>query len=248
MAVTILLPTFKATATPAPPLALSTPDAAAFAHARQHALLGTVGRRAFQYLTRIEERSWSDYLKRIRPRGASAEAKARSLTLVSEEELVQPSAERQAKIAALQPVLDYLERSDMSIKIGRMGRAWAGFLDGAAVLVSEEAIDIWTAEELQAIVAHELAHEYFSAEYGAARRDRHYDTVKEIELRCDAISIITMRTLDLHPEALLSGVSKVTRFNERRGFRNFQTLTPSLEERTSFGRAMLELTGEPRRQ
>jgi hypothetical protein len=64
--------------------------------------------------------------------------------------------------------------------------------------------------------------------------------VKEIELRCDAISIVTMKGLRLDSDALLSGVSKLTAFNERRGFPNNPNLVPSTEERTNFSRAVVE--------
>jgi Zn-dependent protease with chaperone function len=161
--------------------------------------------------------------------------------MVRKEDMIEPSAERQAKLDALHPVLEYLERDTVvEVKILRLRLAWAGFLEGAAVLVSEEAIDLLTAEELQAVVAHELAHEYFSDEYEAARKNQRYDTVKEIELRCDAISIVTMKGLRLDSGALLSGVAKLTTFNERRGFPNNPNLAPSTEERASFSRAVVE--------
>jgi hypothetical protein len=66
--------------------------------------------------------------------------------------------------------------------------------------------------------------------------------VKEIELRCDAVAIVTMSRLGLDRGALLSGVAKLTKFNERRGFPNRQDLSPAWDERRNFGRAMAELT------
>ena len=208
----------------------------------QRVRLGTVGVRALQYFAPTRQRSWDDYLKSIRPAAVSADRKARSLAMVRKEDVIEPSAERQAKLDALRPVLEYLERDvAIEVKILRLELAWAGFLGGAAVLVSEGAVDLLTAEELQAVVAHELAHEYFSDEYETARNSKRYDTVKEIELRCDAISIVTMRGLRLDPGALLSGVAKLTKFNDRRGFPNSPNLAPSAEERTSFSLAVVEL-------
>jgi hypothetical protein len=202
----------------------------------------SVGQRALQYFEPIGPRSWDESLKRIRPAAISADRRARSLAMVRKEDVIEPSAERQAKLDALQPILQYLEREAViEVKILRLRLAWAGFLEGAAVLISEEAIDLLTAEELQAVVAHELAHEYFSDEYEAARNDKRYDTVKEVELRCDAISIATLEHLRLDSAALLSGVSKLTKFNERRGFTNNPNLVPSVEERTTFNRAIVEL-------
>jgi peptidase M48-like protein len=209
----------------------------------QRVRLGAVGVRALQYFAPTRQRSWDDYLKSIRPAAVSADKKARSLAMVRKEDVIQPSAERQAKLDGLGPVLAYLERDvAIEVKILRLELAWAGLLGGAAVLVSEGAVDLLTAEELQAVVAHELAHEYFSDEYEAARNSKRYDTVKEIELRCDAISIVTMRGLRLDSGALLSAVAKLTKFNDRRGFPNSPNLAPSAEERTNFSLAVVELT------
>jgi hypothetical protein len=204
--------------------------------------------RALRYFTETRGLSLDRYLKTLRPPGISAEAKARSLAMVRGQDIVTPSAARQAKLDALQPLLEYLERDSITdVRVLRVGLAWSGLLQGAAVLVSEEAIDLLGVEELQAVVAHELAHEYFAGEYERARVAQEYDTVKEIELRCDAVSIVTMMSLGREPEALLSGVSKLTRFNERHGYSNSRVLDPTVEERTRFGRAIIALVarGKP---
>ncbi len=241
MALTVLCPALDADEAPLP-LVLGAPDAAVVERARPRVTLERVGLRAFQYFAQTGRLSWDDYLKSIRPAVVSADSKARALAMVRKEDVIEPSAKSQAKLDALHPVLEYLERdTGIEVQILRLRLAWAGFLGGAAVLVSEEAIDLLTAEELQAVVAHELAHEYFSGEYEAARANNQYDMVKEIELRCDAVSIITMKGLRLDSGALLSGVAKLTKFNERRGFSNNPDLVPSVQERTNFSRAIVEL-------
>jgi hypothetical protein len=205
--------------------------------------------RALRYFEETGGRSLDDYVTSLRPPAISAEDKARALAMVRPQDIVPPSAERQAKLDALHPVLEYLERSSTTeVKVLRLGLAWAASLQGAAVLVSEEAIDLLTVEELQAVVAHELAHEYFAGEYEAARAGHHYDTVREIELRCDAVSILTMTRLGREPGALLSGVSKLLRFNEQRGYPSSRVLGPTFEERQALGRAMVALvahSGQP---
>ena len=202
----------------------------------------TLGVRALQYFAPIRQQSWNEYLKSIRPAPVSADKRARSLAMVRKEDVIEPSAERQAKLDALRPVLVYLERDAViEVKVLRLKPAWAGFLGGAAVLVSEAAVDLLTAEELQATVAHELAHEYFADEYEAARSDKRYDTVKEVELRCDAISIVTLRQLGLDSGALLSAVSKLTKFNERHGLPSNPNLGPSTKERARFAHAVARL-------
>src|SRR6266487_1528641 len=96
------------------------PDAAA--SRPQHVRLGTVGERAFQYFAPTRQRSWDDYLKSIRPAAVSAEQKARALAVVRKEDLIEPSAERQAKLDALRPILAYLERDvAIEVKLLRLG-------------------------------------------------------------------------------------------------------------------------------
>jgi Zn-dependent protease with chaperone function len=207
--------------------------------------LGVAGGRALDYFARGYPHPWDGDLKGLRPPPVSADRRARSLTMVRTEDVVEPSRERRAKLDALQPILVYLEREGViEVKLlrppGEM--AWAGFLEGAAILISTHALDLLALPELQAVVAHELAHEYFAGEYDVARARKDYDVVREIELRCDAVAVVTMRRLGLDPGALLSGVAKLTKFNERRGFPNRQELSPSLDERRNFARAVAELT------
>jgi hypothetical protein len=205
------------------------------------AMSGSVAQQALQYFAKTENGDLDDYLKSIRPAGVAADQRVRLVASIRKEDIVSPSAQRQAKLDALRSILAYHDRAGIEVKILRLGLAWAGFLEGAAIVVSEEAVDLLTAEELQAVVAHELGHEYFAAEYEPARNNKQYDIVKEVELRCDAVAIITMKSLGLNPDSLLSGVSKLTKFNERRGVRNSPDLVTSLDERRGFCQAMMKL-------
>lgn len=200
-----------------------------------------VAERTLQYFEKSGNGDLDSYLKGIRPAGISADRRARLVASIKKEDIVSPSAQRQTKLNALRPILAYHDRAEIEVKMLRLGLAWAGMLEGAAVVVSEEAVDILTAEELEAVVAHELGHEYFAAEYEGARQGKDYDRVKEIELRCDAVAIITMKSLGVNPSSLLSGVSKLTQFNERRGVRNNPNLVTSFDDRSGFCQAMIKL-------
>lgn len=226
-------------------LAAASDGAAAEASARapQRLSLGVAGSRAFEYFARGDHHAWDDYLKSLRPAPASADRRLHSLAMVRKEDVLEPSPEQKAKLDALQPVLSYLERDSVTeVRILRLDLAWAGLLEGAAVLISPHALDLLTPAELQAVIAHELAHEYFAGEYQAARATQDYDTVKEIELRCDAVAVLTMSRLGLDRSALLSGVAKLLKFNERRGFANSRQLAPAWDERRNFVQAVAELT------
>ena len=205
------------------------------------ALSSSLTERALQYFEMTGKGDLGEYLKSIRPAAVSADRRASLVASIKKEDIVSPSAQRQARLDAVRPILAYHDRAGIEVKILRLGLAWAGMLEGSAVVVSEEAVDILTGEELQAVVAHELGHEYFAVEYDSARQSKQYDKVKEVELRCDAIAVITMRRLRLSPELLLSGVSKLTKFNEARGVKNNPNLVSSVDERASFCRAMVRL-------
>ena len=200
--------------------------------------------RAVQFFRKMGNVDLDAYLKRMRRPGISQQERERWVATIRKEDIILPSAERQAKLDKLQPVLDYHERSSIQVKILRLGLAWVGFLEGAAVVISEEAIDLLSAEELQAVIAHELGHEYFAADYDLARKNGQYDIVKEVELRCDAVSIITMKSLGLEPDSLMSGVSKITKFNEALGVRDNRNLVTSPDERRRFCQSMKSLAND----
>ena len=205
------------------------------------AMPASLGKEALDYFAKSENGNLESYLKRIRPVGVSADRRARLVASIRKEDIVSPSFQRQAKLDALRPILIYHDRAGIEVKVVRLGLAWAGFFEGAAIVVSEEAVDILTADELQAVVAHELGHEYFAAEYELARNNKQKDKVKELELKCDGVAIITLSGLGLNPNSLSSAVSKLTKFNERHGMRNNPALMASLDERLRFFQGMTKL-------
>ena len=204
--------------------------------------LGSAGTKALAYFQGIAERSLDDYLKRVRPPRVSAALKARIIAQLPHEGEVKPSTKMQAKLAALAPILRYHERSSTTeIKMISVGHAFIGLHARAILLVSEDALEILTTEELQAATAHEMGHEYFWQEYELSREAGHNEAIREIEMRCDGIALITMRSLGLDASHLISQVVKMTRFNEQLRATGSATRYPSLGERVEFIRAMTDL-------
>jgi hypothetical protein len=202
----------------------------------------TVGAKALAFFEQANGQSLDQYLKSIRPQQIPPDLKAYVMAQLPREAEVKPSASGRAKLAALEPVLNYHERgAAYEIKIGRIGKAYVGLYACAALLISEEALDLLTAEELQAVVAHEVGHDYFWHEYQLADRARQDRLVQELELRCDGIAIITLSQLGLDPSHLMSAVAKLTKFNAQLGDHSRAYAYPSLDERQAFNRAMTEL-------
>ena len=206
---------------------------------------GAVAAKALAYFEQIEGRGLDEYLKSIRPPPLPPDLKAYVMARLPRAPEVKPSASGRVKLATLGPILNYHGRSSMyEFKVGRIGKAYVGLYACAAVLISEEALDLLTAEELQAVIAHEMGHEYFWDEYQLSDQNKQYQTVQELELRCDGIAIITLSQLGLDPARLMSAVAKIRKFNERAGTLEERAYAyPSLDERMNFMRAMTELVG-----
>ena len=87
------------------------------------ALSSSVGQRALQYFERSEKGDLDDYLKSIRPTGMSPDQRARFVASIKKEDVVSPSAERQAKLDSLRTILAYHDRAGIEVKILRLGLA-----------------------------------------------------------------------------------------------------------------------------
>ncbi len=74
-----------------------------------------------------------------------------------------------------------------------------------------------SAEEFAALVADEIAHEYVWDEYQKAMARNDHQKMQQLELSCDGIAVLTLRSLGLDAEHLVSAVKKITRFNQLRG-------------------------------
>ena len=113
------------------------------------------------------------------------------------------------------------------------------FLAGAAILITEPALAVLSAEELQAAVAHELGHEYFWGEFELARQQAHHAKLQELELRCDGIAVITLYRLKLNPASLIRTMRKLNRYNGHKEADPTAERYVSSEEREKFVLAMI---------
>jgi hypothetical protein len=60
------------------------------------------------------------------------------------------------------------------------------------VLVTDTALRLLTSSQLQALVAHEIGHDYVWEEYEEARNRHDWRRVRELELFCDAVAVYTL--------------------------------------------------------
>ena len=139
------------------------------------------------------------------------------MKVLPQADVVGASAGQQAKLRVLAPILRYHDRETaIDITVLRARPAALAFLAGAAILITEPALAVLSAEELQAAVAHELGHEYLWGEFELARQQAHHAKLQELELRCDGIAVITLYRLKLNPASLIRTVRKLNRYNRHK--------------------------------
>jgi hypothetical protein len=155
-------------------------------------------------------------LRRLRPAPLSLALRAAVVAALPPEGELQPTEAEREKIAALEPVFDLHERNGLIvIKVIDVGHAFVGLHAKAVLLLSRDALSLVSAQQLQALAAHELGHEMFWDEYEAARVAGGQGRLQELELRCDGVAVTTLRGLGRGPQSLIDAVTKMTRHNER---------------------------------
>ena len=188
-------------------------------------------------LLATDPRGFIDWLETRRPPSLSPGAKARILAgLPSEGEITNLDDAGRHKLAALKQLLQATDRASVyEVKVIDVAYARIGVFARSVILISRSAFMLLDAEELQALAAHEIGHEYFTADYENAIRTGDHRRIKDLELLCDAIAILTAHRLGMNPARLLGAVEKITRYNQKLfPTRIDDTNYPTVAERRSF--------------
>lgn len=168
-------------------------------------------------LLATDPRAFVEWLQTERPAPVTPRDKARILTaLPSEGEVTHLDDAGRQKLAAMNLLLHATDRDSVyDIKVIDVAFARIGVFERTIILVSKSALTLLDAEDLQALVAHEIGHEYLTVERERAFRVRDHRRFKDLELLCDAIAIVTLYRLGLNPSRLMAGVEKITRYNQK---------------------------------
>ena len=127
---------------------------------------------ALQYFTQTSPDRIIERLDRVRPAAVTLVEKQRVLEgLPPEGDIAALDAGQRRKLAAARRVLALHGREGVyELKVIDVPEAAVALHARVVVLVSEAALDLIDAEELQALVAHEVGHEYFWVEFLRARQ------------------------------------------------------------------------------
>jgi Peptidase family M48 len=195
--------------------------------------------RALRFFEERAENQPVDMLKTLRPAPLPLAAREVVLANLPLEGEMQPDKNGRAKLAVVRGVLDLHERNRVfEIKVIDVAQAFVGLHARTAILISDRALRLLTSLELQAVVGHEMGHEYFWADYDRAVASGDSGRRREIELRCDGIAVLTALELNQDRHHLSSALRKLERFNDALGVLDV-TNYPSVEDRERFIEALV---------
>src|SRR5579875_2385035 len=143
-------------------------------------------------------------LEECRPKPVSAIAKTAAVrSLPPHGAVTQLGAGERRKLDAIHRLLAAHARDAVyDIRVIAVPEACTALFARAVLLISLPALRLLTAEELQALVAHEMGHEYVWKEYGDARSRNDTKQLRELELVCDAIAVRTLLDQGVSPQRL----------------------------------------------
>ena len=160
---------------------------------------------------------WTD-LNQSRPQAVPPEFKAAVLaTLPAKGEVRNLKEPSRRKLAAAQEILRMHQRDAVyEVKVIDVPDAFVGLHARSVILISETALNLLSAEELQASVAHEAGHEYVWAQYETARKAKDFERMQELEMFCDIVSVVTLRRARLDPSRMITSFEKLLRYTRER--------------------------------
>ena len=196
-----------------------------------------------RYFESVHDRDFEIFLRELQRPAPSPPFRAVILENLPPEGRLSPTSQEEAKLTAIKPLLRFHEREDsLDLRLFTYsGLAFTGLHARSVLLISRVALGLLNADEVVAIIAHELGHDYVWDEYEQARQHEDDHRLQELELRCDGIAVIAMARLGVGSEHLVSALTKLARHNQRLGPAIRRGTLP-LEQRARFIRAMVALT------
>jgi len=172
-------------------------------------------RKALALFEGHSEETIDAYLMRLRPTPLDEASRAKVIASLPQEGEIRPSRNDRKKLSAAERILDYSARSGaVTIKVVELDSAFVGLYYRTVVLVSGKALALFSADELAAVVAHEMGHDGDWNEYSTAMQSRDNERIRELELKADGIAVLTLEHLGSSPDLLVSAAQKVMHRND----------------------------------
>jgi hypothetical protein len=191
--------------------------------------------RAWAFIEGVVSIGFTEFRRRHNTEPVSREARAALLAALPPQGALVPTRAERVKLAALDRVFDFYNRlGAVDVKVVDLKPALVAVHERAILLITRHALSLVSPRELQAIGAHELAHEYFWEEFDAALNANAYERMQELELICDGLAVMALQRLDIDRSHLINAATKLTRYNERTAARIMTSRQVSLERRVAF--------------
>ncbi|MEP7339443.1 MAG: M48 family metalloprotease [Acidobacteriota bacterium] len=115
---------------------------------------------------------------------------------------------------------------------------------GGVLMLSDSLAEPLYDGELAGIIAHELGHSYFEDEMAAAQRNQDTLAMRVVELKCDAVAILSLKLLGHNPALYLKGLQRIQVIKKRKSLSSgiFQS-HPELVTRAQFSERFIKSLG-----
>lgn len=119
------------------------------------------------------------------------------------------------------------------------GMLWMGCM----LILSDSLADLLYDAELTGVVVHELAHSYFADEMVAAQRTKDDRAMRLVELKCDAVAVLSLKLLGSNPAHHFRGLQRImTMLGQGVGsWKKADKTHPSIVERALFSQRFVKL-------
>jgi len=196
---------------------------------------------ALEYFERHDGLSIDGFLDQMRPFPIEPTQRARVIAAMPPG-AIPADAQSLEKMSLGDEVLAYHHRRGLiTFTIIRVAPGFIGLHGRSVILVSANILPLLSKEEFAALVAHEVGHEYVWAEYGHAEERHDHARIRELELRCDGIAVLTLRRLGVDPQRLVRALQVLTWYNKELGLDENATDYVSPDERRAFIGAVANL-------
>jgi len=152
---------------------------------------------------------------------------------------------------AIRPVLQLHKRTEyVELFLYQDDSPRAALWMGCVLILSDSLVALLYDAELAGIVAHELAHSYFMDEMAAAQRTNDERRMKVIELKCDAVAMLSLKLLGSDPTYYIRGVKRIVNLMHNDSFSGVRYIAqskhelkthPSVVERGVFSQRFIKL-------
>ncbi len=115
---------------------------------------------------------------------------------------------------------------------------------GCVLMISDYLANPMFDGELAGVIAHELGHSYFEDDMVAAQRSQNTRTMRLVELKCDAVAIVSLKLLGHNPRLYLQALQRIQAFNKARGLSDSITQShPEFVVRAQFSDRLIKSWG-----